>query len=308
MKKIEKVVIIGSGPAGLAAAIYTARDGWEPLVVTGKAPGGQPMLTTEVEDYPGFPEGILGPELVARFRAQAERFGTRFLSESVVTINLKKKPLEIKTETETIFAKAVILAMGASPKWLGLSSERRLVGRGVSVCAVCDGAFFKNKNVAVIGGGDTAMREAQHLSRLASQVTIIHRRDALKAQQALQDMVKALPNVDFLFNSEVVEILGKEKVEGIKVKELKTGESRKLILDGVFLAIGYQPNTGVLQRQVKVDAYGYIVPKKETQTSVRGVFVAGDVADSHYRQIATSVGSGVKAALDVEEYLEKVKS
>lgn len=306
MEKVEKLVIIGSGPAGLTAAIYTARGNLNPIVITGRAPLGQLMLTTDMDDFPGFPEGIQGPELMQLIKSQAVRFGTRFTEEDVVSVKLDKHPFEVITETGTILTQSIIIATGASAKWLGLPSERELIGRGVSACATCDGPFFKGKKVAVVGGGDTAMREAQHLSKYAISVLVIHRRDIFKAQKALVELVKGKPNVEFILSSVIEEILGKEKVEGIKVRNIETGEVSKIELDGVFVAVGHKPNTDFLERQIKLNENGYIIVKNETHTSIPGVFVAGDVADYRYRQAVTAAGAGAKAALDVEEYLESL--
>lgn len=297
-------MIIGSGPAGLTAAIYSARAGLNPLLVAGRIAGGQLTTTTDVDDYPGFPEGIQGPKLMEKFRAQATRFGTRFVDEDVTRVNFKKRPFEIKTETKEFLVKTVILATGASARWLGLSSEQRLRGRGVSACAVCDGYFFKDKQVAVVGGGDTAMREAQHLSHWAKEVLIIHRRDKFRAKKVLQDLVKSKPNVDFLMDSVVEEVLGEEKVAGLKVKNVKTGRLSEIALDGVFIAIGHTPSTQFLETQVELDEKGYVTVKDDTRTSVEGVFVAGDASDPTYRQAVTAAGAGCKAALDAEDYLE----
>lgn len=305
--EIEKLIIIGSGPAGLSAAIYAARGNLNPLVVTGRVAGGQLMLTTDVDDFPGFPEGIRGPDLIGRMRKQAERFMTRFLDEDVVEVDFKRLPFIVKTESRKFEAQAVIVATGASAKWLGLPSEQKLVGRGVSACAVCDGPFFKGKVVAIVGGGDTAMREAGYLSKLCKKVIVIHRRDALRAQAVLQSLVKTKQNVNFIFNSQVVEVLGKEKVSGVKLKNTKTGNVVSLDIDGLFVAIGHQPNTGFLKGRIELDTHGYIVAHGETKTSVAGIFFAGDVADKKYKQAGTAVGMGVKAALDAEEYLEMLK-
>ncbi|MDO8498227.1 MAG: thioredoxin-disulfide reductase [bacterium] len=307
-EKQEKVVIIGSGPAGLTAAIYTARGNLSPLVVAGRTPGGQPMLTTDVDDYPGFPQGVQGPELMGYFRSQAERFGARFLSEDAVTVDFSKYPFEIETENSKVLTEAVIVASGASPMWLGLPSEQRLIGRGVSVCATCDGPFFKDKEIIIVGGGDTAMREAQHLSKYAKLVTIVHRRETFRAQDALQELVKSKPNIKFLFNSVVEEVLGDEKVTGVKLKNTVSGEVSEMSIDGIFIAIGYKPNTDIFQGKLELDERGYIVLKDETRSSVEGVFVAGDAADYRYRQVIVAGGSGAKAALDVEEYLDKIKN
>lgn len=305
--KVEKLIIIGSGPAGLTAAIYAARGNLNPLVIAGREAGGQLVLTTDVDDYPGFEEGIQGPDLMAKMRKQAERFSTRFVNEDVVFVDLKKQPFEIKTESLILNSYSLILATGASAMWLGLESEQRLRGKGVSACAVCDGFFFKGKVVAVVGGGDTAMREANYLSKVCKQVVVIHRRDKLRAQPALQELVKSKQNVNFIWNSEVEEVLGQEKVTGLKLKNTQTGEISQLEVDGIFVAIGHKPNTDFLKGQLGLDEKGYVVVENETRTEIPGVFVAGDVADYKYRQAVTAAGAGCKAAFDVEEYLENLK-
>lgn len=306
MEKLEKLVIIGSGPAGLTAAIYAARGGTNPLVIAGREAGGQLMLTTDVDDFPGFPEGIQGPELMQRMRKQAERFGTRFINEDVISVDLKTKPFVIQTEDSRLTTDSVIITTGASAMWLGLESEQRLRGRGVSACAVCDGLFFKDKHVIVVGGGDTAMREAQHLSKVCKQVTIIHRRDALRAQKALKELLASRENVDFILDSVIEEFLGDNKLTGVKVKNNKTGEISELEVEGAFIAIGHKPNTTFLSGQLALDERGYIVVTDETHTSVEGAFVAGDVSDYRYRQGVTAAGAGCKAALDVEDYLDNL--
>ncbi len=305
--KVEKLIIIGSGPAGLTAAIYASRGALNPLVISGREAGGQLTLTTDVDDFPGFPEGIQGPELMVNMRKQAERFETRFVNEDVLSVDFSQKPFTIKTETQTLQAQTVILATGASAMWLNLESEQALRGKGVSACAVCDGFFFKDKNVAVVGGGDTAMREVNYLSKICSKVTVIHRRDSLKAQPALQTLVKSKPNVDFVYNSEVIEVLGQEKITGVKLKNTQNGEISELALDGLFIAIGHKPNTEFLKGQIELDEKGYVVVHEETRTSVEGVFTAGDVSDHKYRQAVTAAGAGCKATFDVEEYLENLK-
>lgn len=304
---MEKIVIIGSGPAGLTAAIYAARSNLNPLVIAGRTPGGQLTLTTDVDDFPGFPEGIQGPELMALFRKQAEKFGTRFIDEDVTAVDLKGAPFKITTETQEVSAKAVIVATGASAQWLGLPSEQRLIGKGVSACATCDGPFFRDKKIIIVGGGDVAMREAQHLSKYASEVTVVNRRDEFRAKPALVDLVKTKTKVKFLMNSVVEEVLGEDKVTGVKIKNTQTGEISEMEIDGVFVAIGHRPNTEFLGSHLHLDEKGYLVVKDETQTSVPGVFVAGDVADFRYRQAITAAAAGCKAALDAEEYLEKLQ-
>ncbi len=305
MRKIEKLIIVGSGPAGLSAAIYAARGGLDPLVITGDMLGGHPTIATVIDDYPGFPEGVEAPQLAKLFEAQAKRFNTRFNSGKVEKVDFSQKPFKLFVGEEVLEAQAVILALGSAPKWLGFPSEKKLIGRGVSVCATCDGPFFRNKKVIVVGGGDSALKEALYLAKIAESVTLIHRRDQLRAQDALQNQVKALPNVKFIFNSEVVEILGEEKVTGVKIKNL-SGEISELEVDGVFVAIGYLPETEFLKGQIELDPTGHIVLKEDTQTSVPGIFAAGDVADIKYRQVVVACGSGAKAALDVEKFLENI--
>lgn len=305
--KVEKLIIIGSGPAGLTAAIYAARGNLNPLVVAGREAGGQLTLTTDVDDFPGFPEGIQGPELMDKMRKQAERFNTRFINEDVNSVDLTVKPYIVKTETQELRTKTIIIATGASAIWLGLESERRLRGKGVSACAVCDGFFFKGKNVVLVGGGDTAMREANYLSKLCQKVVVVHRRDKLRAQPALQELVKSKPNVEFVWNSAIEEVLGDDKVTGVRIKNVQTGETSEIQTDGLFVAIGHRPNTSFLKEQVDLDEKGYAVVSDETHTKIPGVFVAGDIADHKYRQAVTAAGAGCKAAFDVEEYLEHME-
>lgn len=300
----EKIIIIGSGPAGLAASIYAARGSLSPLVVAGRGAGGQLVLTTDVDDFPGFPDGIQGPDLMDRMRKQAERFETRFVNEDVISVNFKDRPFEIQTETKKLKTETVIIATGASARWLEIPSEQKLRGHGVSACAVCDGFFFKNKNVIVVGGGDTAFREAQHLSKICSKVIVVHRKDSFRAQAALQTLLKSKENVEFLMNKEIDKILGEDKVTGVRLKDTKTTEVSEMPIDGVFIAIGHKPNSDFLKGQIELDEHGYIVVKNEIYSSVEGVFIAGDVADYIYRQAATAAGSGVKAALTIENYLE----
>lgn len=306
MGKVEKLVIIGSGPAGLTAAIYAARGALNPLVIAGGEAGGQLMLTTEVDDFPGFDQGIMGPDLMDKMRKQADRFGTRFINEDVISVDLKSKPFTIKSESRLLKSDTMIIATGASAMWLGLASEKRLIGKGVSSCAVCDAPFFKDKYVIVVGGGDTAMREANHLSKFCKQVTVVHRRDQLRAQAVLQELVKSKQNVDFIWNTTVEEILGQDKVTGVKIKNTQTGEISALEVDGVFIAIGHKPNTDFLKGQIDLDEKGYAILKNETKATVEGVFVAGDVGDFRYRQAVTAAGMGCKAAMDAEEYLENL--
>ncbi len=306
-QKIERLVIIGSGPAGLTAAIYAARGNLDPLVISGREAGGQLMLTTDVDDFPGFPDGIQGPELMMNIRNQAIRFDTRFLEEDVRSVDFSKRPLTIKTETKEIKTQSIIIATGASAKWLGLESEWNMIGKGVSACAVCDGLFFKEKDVMVVGGGDTAMREAQHLSKVCKSVTVIHRRGEFRAQAALIELLKTKDNVKFMFDSELVEVVGDAKVTAAKIKNTKTNKVGELPIDGIFIAIGHKPNTDFLKGQIKLDHGGYVVVHDEIKTSVEGIFAAGDVADHKYRQASTAAGMGCKAALEIEEYLEHQK-
>ena len=297
------VVIIGSGPAGLTAAIYTSRAGLKTLVAAGMLWGGNLMLTTEVENFPGFENGILGPELMEQMRKQAERFGAELVLENATSLDPKSKPFKVTVGNTVHEAKAVIIATGASAKWLGLESETRLRGRGVSVCATCDAAFFRNRKVVVVGGGDTALEEAFVLSRVASEVKVIHRRDKLRATKFLQEKAFENPKISFVWNSTIKEILGKNMVEGIKLHNVVSGEESVLDCDGVFIAIGHKPNTEIFKDQIELDAAGYIIVKEQTRTNIEGVFAAGDVIDPRYRQAIAAAGSGCKAAIDAEKYL-----
>lgn len=302
----EKLVIIGSGPAGLTAAIYAARGGLNPLVISGRAMGGQLMLTTDVDDYPGFEEGIQGPDLMMKMRKQAERFNVRFIDEDVESVDFSKRPFTIKAESKELRAESVIIATGAQASWLGLESETRLRGRGVSACAVCDGFFFKGKDIVVVGGGDTAMREAQHLSKIANKLYVVHRRDQFRAQKALVDLVTSKENVEVIYDCVLEEVLGTDKVSGVKLKNVKTNEIKELPVGAVFIAIGHKPSTDFLKGEVELDEKGYIKVKDEVFSSVPGVFVAGDVADFQYRQAVTAAGAGTKATFEVERYLEQM--
>jgi thioredoxin reductase (NADPH) len=306
MAKVYGVIIIGSGPAGYTAAIYAARANLSVLMLQGYQTGGQLMLTSDVENYPGFESGILGPEMMEKFEQQARRFGTEMVPEDVIAIDFSKRPFTAKTDTAEYQARAIIIATGASAKWLGLPSEKRLQGRGVSACATCDGFFFKNKDVAVIGGGDTAMEEATFLTRYANHVTVIHRRDTLRASKIMQDRARKNPKISFIMDTEVSEILGDEAVTGVQLRNVKTGEERKLEVQGVFLAIGHQPNTELFKGIIDMDKAGYIVPVEHTMTNVPGVFAAGDVTDHRYRQAVTAAGDGCRAAIDLERWLESM--
>ncbi len=302
----EELIIVGGGPAGYTAAIYTAREDFKPLMIDGSQYGGQLLLTTLVDNYPGFPEGIQGPDLMMLFRKQAERFGTRFIDEDVTDVDLTKRPFTIRAGSKEYSAKCVILAPGASSKWLGLESEKRFMGKGVSSCATCDAAFFKNKDVIVVGGGDTAMEDSLFLTRFASSVTIVHRRDQFRASKIMQSKAMSNPKIKTMMSSAVEEILGNEKVTGVRIKNLLTNETSELRIDGVFVAIGHSPNTAFLKGKIKLDEQGYIVTKDEVKTDIEGVFVAGDVADRVYRQAVTAAGSGTKAALEARGYLQRL--
>lgn len=306
---IENVVIIGSGPAGYTAALYTSRANLQPLLIEGYQVGGQLMLTSDVENYPGFPDGIEGPHMMPLFRKQAERFGTRFIQKDVTSVDFSKPPFKVFIGKDVIEAKTVIVATGATAKWLGLDSEQRLMGKGVSACATCDGAFFKGERLIVAGGGDTAMEEANFLTRFASHVTIVHRRDTLRASKIMQDRARKNPKISFLYDSIIEEVLGDEAVKGVRIKSTKTGKTEDVPAGGLFVAIGHQPNTAFLKGQLEVDPTGYIVLRKlpSTYTNVPGVFAAGDVADKTYRQAITAAGSGCAAAIDAERYLESME-
>ncbi|MDE1860996.1 MAG: thioredoxin-disulfide reductase [Candidatus Micrarchaeota archaeon] len=299
----EKVIIIGGGPAGLSAAVYAAREGFSPLVIEGFNPGGQLMITTVVENFPGFPEGIDGPEIVGRIRKQAERFGTRFVNENVSSVDFGSRPFRVIAGDKTYEADAAIIATGANAKMLGLESEQKFLGRGVSTCGTCDGPLYKNKTVMLVGGGDTAMEDALFIAQFATSVTIVHRRDSFKASKIMQERVKCHPKIKIIWNSVVDEIKGDAKVRSVRLKNVQTNETSEMPTDGVFIAIGYKPNTELFEGKLKLDSMGYLVTIDEVKTEIEGVFVAGDVADHFYRQAATASGSGVKAALQLREYL-----
>jgi thioredoxin reductase (NADPH) len=297
------VIILGSGPAGLTASIYTSRAGLKTLVVAGTMWGGQLMLTREVENFPGFENGILGPTLMEQIRKQAERCGAELVFEHATAVDFMSKPFKVTAGSKVYEAKSVIIATGALAKWLGLESEKRLRGRGVSVCATCDAPFFRNKKVLVVGGGDTAMEEALFLSKVVSEVKVIHRRDKLRACNWLQEKAFADPKISFVWNSTITEVLGKDRVEGAKLRNTVSGEESVLSCDAVFLAIGYTPNTGIFKDQIELEDNGYVMARNKTRTNIEGVFVAGDVADYRYRQAIAAAGAGCKAALDAEKYL-----
>jgi thioredoxin reductase (NADPH) len=305
---VENVIIIGSGPAGYTAAIYAARANLNPLMIEGYQSGGLLMLTSEVENFPGFPKGIQGPELMSHFRAQAERFGTRFIQKNVTDVDFSQNLKKVMIESEVLEAKSVILSTGAATKWIGLESEQRLLGKGVSSCATCDGAFFRGAKLVVVGGGDSAMEEAHFLTRFASHVTVIHRRDTLKASKIMQDRAKNNPKISFIWDTEVLEVLGEDAVKGCRLRNLKTGSVSEVPCEGLFVAIGHEPNTSFLKGKLDLDSKGYIVlnHRPTTNTSIAGVFAAGDVQDTVYRQAITAAASGCQAAIDVERYLESL--
>jgi thioredoxin reductase (NADPH) len=300
----HQLVIVGSGPAGLTAAIYAARANLSPLVIGGYAPGGQLMITSDVENYPGFPDGIQGPELMELFRRQAERFGATFMDVDLDRVDFSKRPFKLWAGKDEITAHSVIVATGASALWLGLDNETRLRGKGVSACATCDGFFFRGKKVAVVGGGDTALEEATFLTRFATDVVIVHRRDAFRGSKIMQARAMDNPKITIAYNKEVADVLGDDVVKGIRLRDTVTGEESNLDTDGVFLAIGYRPNTEAFKDWLTVDDKGYLVVHDETLSDVEGVFIAGDVHDHHYRQAVTAAADGCKAAIDAERWLE----
>ena len=304
MAKIYDVIIIGSGPAGYTAAIYAGRANLSVLMFQGYQVGGQLMLTSDVENYPGFEEGILGPPMMEKFEVQARRFGTEMIPEDVTAIDFSQRPFRLTTDSGEYLARTIIISTGASAKWLGLPSEQRLQGRGVSACATCDGFFFKGKDVAVVGGGDTAMEEANFLTRYANHVTVIHRRDSLRASKIMQDRAFRNPKISFIWDTDVSEVLGDDAITGLLLRNLKTGEETILPVQGLFLAIGHEPNTGLFKGVIDMDQKGYIVPVEYTMTNIPGVFAAGDVTDHRYRQAVTAAGDGCRAAIDLERWLE----
>ncbi len=302
----EKVLIIGSGPAGLTAAIYAARADLDPLMIEGMERGGQLMLTTEVENYPGFPEGIMGPELMDGMRKQAERFGTRIVSSDVTKVDLTERPFKAWVGSDLYETDSIIISTGASARWLGIEGESRLRGYGVSACATCDGFFFRDREIAIVGGGDSAMEEAIFLTKFASKVTILHRRDEFRASKIMAQRAIDHPKIEVLWNTTIEEVLGDDLVTGLRVKNVLTDEESVLPVEGFFLAIGHDPNTKIFQDQLDLDASGYIsTDGGSTRTSVEGVFAAGDVVDHYYQQAVTAAGMGCQAAIDVEHWLDR---
>ncbi|MBI1184995.1 thioredoxin-disulfide reductase [bacterium] len=300
-----KVLIIGSGPAGYTAAIYAARAELKPMMYAGFQPGGQLMITNEVENYPGYPEGIMGPKMMEDFRKQAERFGTEIRYSTVTEVDLSNRPFIVKADDgKTIEAEAVIISTGASAKWLGLESEQRLNGYGVSACAVCDGYFYRGQEVAIVGGGDTAAEEALYLSKLCKKVNMLVRKDQLRASIVMQRRVEAAENINILYNHETLEVMGEKEVEGVKVKNNVTGEEKIIPVTGFFVAIGHKPNTDIFKGQLDMDEVGYLITKSDsTATNIEGVFAAGDAQDKIYRQAVTAAGTGCMAALEAERFL-----
>jgi len=304
---MERVIVIGSGPAGLTAAVYAARANLTPLVLAGGQYGGQLMLTTDVENYPGFPEGIMGPDLMVRFREQAARFGARIENVDATSVDFTKSPLVVRTSEAEYRAKTVIVATGADARWLDIPGEARLRGRGVSTCATCDGAFFRDKHIVVVGGGDSTMEEALFLTRFGRRVTVMHRRGALRASKIMVDRAHSHQKIDFMWHTVVDEVLGETHMKGLRLRNVIDGSAYDFDADALFIAIGHTPNTAIFQGQLDLDAAGYISSPDGTTTNVEGVFVAGDVNDVRYKQAVTAAGAGCRAAMDAEKYLEALE-
>ena len=300
---MHDVIIIGSGSAGYTAAIYACRAGRKTLILAGSIPGGQLMITSDVENFPGFPEGVLGPELMEKLRRQAEKFGPEIIYDDVSFVDFSTRPFKVAAGGKSYEGKSVIIATGANAKWLGLPSETKFRGRGVSSCATCDGFFFKGKDVVTVGGGDTAMEEATFLANITKSVTVVHRRDALRASKIMQERATGNPKIHFVWDSTVKEITGDDKVTGVQLHNLKSGKDSHVNAEGVFVAIGYEPNTGFLKGKVELDSQGYVVTRKDTETSIPGVFAAGDVRDHKYRQAVTAAADGCMAAIDADRFL-----
>jgi thioredoxin reductase (NADPH) len=306
MEDVKRVIIVGSGPAGLTAAVYAARANLEPLLIEGVESGGQLMLTTEVENYPGFIDGIMGPELMERMRKQSQRFGTEIVTENVTAVDFSSKLFGVTTSSTTYKAHSVIISTGAKARMLGIPGEAKLLGHGVSTCATCDGFFFRDQELLIVGGGDSAMEEATFLTRFASKVTVVHRRDSLRASKIMQDRAFNNPKIEFVWDSTLTEILGDDKVSGARIQNLKTKEETEVPAGGVFIAIGHDPNSKIFEGQLDLTGGYLATPGDDTQTSVPGVFAAGDVVDFKYRQAITAAGMGCMAAIDAERYLESL--
>jgi thioredoxin reductase (NADPH) len=300
---MHDVIIIGSGSAGYTAAIYACRAGRKTLILAGSIPGGQLMITSDVENFPGFPEGVLGPELMEKLRRQAEKFGPEIIYDDVSFVDFSSRPFKVVAGGKSYEGKSVIIATGANAKWLGLPSETKFRGKGVSSCATCDGFFFKGKDVVTVGGGDTAMEEANFLANITNSVTVVHRRDMLRASKIMQERATANPKIHFIWDSAVKEITGDDRVTGVQLHNLKSGKDSHVKAEGVFVAIGYEPNTDFLKGKLELDSQGYVVTRKDSETSVPGVFAAGDVRDHKYRQAVTAAADGCKAAIDADRFL-----
>ena len=302
------VIIIGSGPAGYTASIYTSRAKLKTLIITGSLPGGQLMTTSEVENYPGFPNGIFGPELMINMKQQSERFGTILITDEVTKVDFKRRPFRIYTQSSMYTAESILIGTGATPRKLGIEPEQAFSGRGISYCATCDGPFFKDQHIVVVGGGDTALEEANFLTKFGKSVKIIHRRERLRASKILQERAFENPKIEFIWNSRVIDIEGDNKISSIIIKNNKNGEEKKLNVGGLFVAIGHEPNTSIFKDQIDMDDKGYVIVKNYTKTNIDGVFASGDVHDYRYRQAITAAGFGCMAALDIEKWLAEEKN